>query len=281
MNTTRYLFKYFYIGSEGYHGSQRQEGLETVEDCLINALILKGYIKDAPSSGFEVASRTDKLVSARGAVFSCKMERPPILMEINSALPRDIGIWAFTEVPETFLSRYNAIYRHYRYLLLVHYYENQSKQKLSLKPIKKACELTSGHHDFTNFSKKSSENDEKTIRDLNLSVFKEGPFLIFDFKSRAYLRQQIRKIMAKIIEVGKNEISLKQYSELLDPTKEFSFSPADPDGLILWDIHYGEDVKFIQDPKSIERMRKYLIKNYVIHKTSTKLFHLFQQDYSS
>ena len=276
MNAKRYLFKFFYIGSQGYHGSQRQEGLETVEDCLIDALILKEYILDAPSSGFEVASRTDKLVSAKGAAFSCKTKRTPILMEINSALPRDIGIWAFTEVPDTFLSRYNAIYRHYRYLLPIEYYKNQIPQKLSLQSIKKACELTSGHHDFKNFSKKSSDNNEKTVRDLNLSVFKENSFLIFDFRSRAYLRQQIRKIMAKLIEVGKKEISLKQYSELFDPANEYSFPPTDPNGLILWDIHYGENVKFIKDQKSIERMSDFINKKYTFHKTRTKLFQLFQ-----
>lgn len=279
MNAKRYLFKFFYIGSESYHGSQRQDGLETVENCLINALILKEYILDASSSGFEVASRTDKLVSARAAAFSCKTKKIPILMEINSALPRDIGIWAFTEVPDSFLSRYNAIYRHYRYILPIRYYKNQSLQKLSFKAIKKACRLTSGHHDFKNFSKKSSEGDEKTVRDLNLTVFKEGALLIFDFKSRAYLRQQIRKIMAKIIEVGKKEISLKQYSELLNPANEYSFPPADAHGLILWDIYYGENVKFLKDPKSLERIEEFANNNYILYKIRTKLFQLFQHDY--
>lgn len=278
MLVKRYLFKFFYVGSEIYHGSQRQTGLETIEDCLINALSLKGYILDASSSSFEVASRTDKLVSARGAAFSCKTDKTPILMEINSSLPRDIGIWAYTEVPDTFLSRYMAVYRHYRYLMPIEFFENQNKVKLSFKAIKKACELTNGRHDFKNFSKKSADNDEKTIRDLNLSVFREGSFLIFDFKSRAYLRQQIRKIIAKIMEVGKKEISLKEYSELLNPRNEYSFAPADPNNLILWDICYGENLKFITDLKSLERMRENIYNKYLFHKTRTKLFHLIQQD---
>ena len=279
MPSKRYLFKFYYIGSKNYYGSQRQNGLETIEDSLINALIIKGYIIDANSSGFEVASRTDKLVSARGSVFSCILKKEPILMEINSALPRDIGIWACTEVPEPFLSRYNAIHREYKYILPLKYFKDGRSLKLNLAAIKGGCKLTNGRHDFKNFSKSSADIEEKTVRDLNLSVKKVGSFLIFNFRSRAFLRQQIRKIMAKFIELGKKEINLKQYFELLDSTKEFSFPPADPIGLILWDISYGTQLKFDIDQKSFERMMEYINKNYLYYETRAKLFNIFQQDY--
>jgi tRNA pseudouridine38-40 synthase len=274
----RYLFKFFYIGSENYYGSQRQNNLETIEDCLINGLTIKGYIKDAITSSFEVASRTDKLVSARGSAFSCGLEREPILMEINSALPRDIGIWGFTEVPDSFLSRYNAIFRHYKYLLPLYYFKDGIGLKFNLTAIRRGCKLTNGRHDFKNFSKSSPNVEEKTLRDLSLSVIKEGSILIFDFKSRAFLRQQIRKIMAKIIELGKSEINLKEYSEILDPTKEFSFPPADPNGLILWDVSYGKNLKFNIDQKSLERLMEYMNNNYLYHTMRAKLFDIFQQD---
>lgn len=275
MNTERYLFKFFYIGSKKYYGSQRQNGLETIEDCIINGLILKGYIKDEISSGFEVASRTDKLVSARGAAFSCRLEKEPILMEINSALPRDIGIWGYTEVPDTFLSRFNAIYRHYKYLLPLYYFKNGVGLKYNFTAIKKGCKLTNGRQDFKNFCKSYANVEEKTLRDLNLSVIKEGNILIFDFKSRAFLRQQIRKIMAKIIDLGKNEISLREYSEIFDPTKEYSFPPADPNGLILWDVSYGKDLSFSVDQKSLERMMEYINNRHLYHTTRAKLFDIF------
>ena len=279
MPSKRYLFKFYYIGSENYYGSQRQNGLETIEDSLINALITKGYIIDSNSSGFEVASRTDKLVSARGSIFSCIVKKEPILMEINSALPRDIGIWACTEVPEPFLSRYNAIHREYKYILPLKYFKDGGNLKLNLTAIKRGCKLTNGRHDFKNFYKSSADIEEKTVRDLSLSVIKQGEILIFSFRSRAFLRQQIRKIMAKLIELGKKEINLKDYSETLNSTKEYSFPPADPNGLILWDISYGTKFKFNIDQKSFERMMEYVNKNYLYHKKRTKLFDIFQQDY--
>jgi tRNA pseudouridine38-40 synthase len=278
MDAKRYLFKFFYVGSKKYHGSQRQNGLETIEDCIINGLTSKGYIINASSSGFEVASRTDKLVSARGSAFSCKLKKEPILMEINSVLPRDIGIWAFVEVPESFLSRYNAIYRHYKYFLPLDYFKNGKRLKLNLKAIRRGCKLTSGRQNFKNFYKISLDVEEKTVRDLQLSVIKDESILIFNFKSRAFLRQQIRKIMTKIIELGKKDISIREYAELLDPTKEYSFPPADPNGLILWDISYGKNLKFNIDQNSLERMMEYLNVNYLYHKTRSKLFESFQQD---
>ena len=70
MEKTRHLFKFYYIGAEEYFGSQRQPNYLTIEDCLLTALQEKNYINETKESGFEVASRTDKFVSARGSTFS-------------------------------------------------------------------------------------------------------------------------------------------------------------------------------------------------------------------
>ena len=106
----------------------------TKERILIEALISKNYMVDLRKSGFEVASRTDRYVSARGSAFSFITTKKPILMEINSALPREIGLWAHVKVPKDFLSRYNALYRHYKYII---YYDN----RYNLKLMKKACKF--------------------------------------------------------------------------------------------------------------------------------------------
>ena len=67
---SKYLFKFYYIGSKEFHGSQRQQNLLTVEESLISSLREGNYIKSIKDSGFEVASRTDKFVSARASAFS-------------------------------------------------------------------------------------------------------------------------------------------------------------------------------------------------------------------
>ncbi|MFX0074835.1 MAG: tRNA pseudouridine synthase A, partial [Candidatus Hermodarchaeota archaeon] len=201
MEKTRYLFKFYYIGSKKYYGSQRQLNYDTIEQSLITALQKKNYIHDIKQSGFEVASRTDRYVSARGSAFSFSTDKAPNLMEINSVLPKHIGVWAFAKIPLDFLSRFNAVVRHYKYFI------PYAQKSYDIKMMKKACKTLEGRHDFKNFSKYDKDED-KTVRDLMQASLKiDGDFIIFDFKSRAFLRQQIRRMIAKILEIGLGRFS--------------------------------------------------------------------------
>ncbi|MFX1298035.1 MAG: tRNA pseudouridine(38-40) synthase TruA [Promethearchaeota archaeon] len=259
MKQRRYLFKFYYIGSKKFHGSQRQPNFLTIEDCLLNALYRKKYIKDVKASGFEVASRTDRFVSARGAAFSFNSLKKPILMEINSELPEEIGIWAHAEVPIDFLSRFNAKYRHYKYIVPESLSFLQKNSKVNLDVIKKACRELEGKHNFLNFSKR--DNDEKnTIRDIDsVKMTINNNFIIFDFKSKAFLRQQIRRMVKKILELGKGEIDYDEFLELFDETKYISYQPADPAGLILWDIKFEDNIQFEVDIISKKKIATYFL----------------------
>jgi tRNA pseudouridine38-40 synthase len=278
MEKSRYIFKFYYIGGKQYYGSQRQPNYLTVEERLLNALIERKYIEDDKKSGFEVASRTDKYVSARGSTFSILTKKFPILMEINTALPKKIGIWAYSEVSRDFFSRYNALYRHYKYIVPYSPFLRRKITSHNLNEMMRACKSFEGRHDFRNFSKREKEN-EKTNRDIILaSLTLENDFLIFDFKSRAFLRQQIRRMVAKIFELGLKIITLEEFLDIFNPSKTYSYQPADPLGLILWDINYGENIQFIIDAKSKERMNKFFLQQETKFSTKQKLFSLMQHD---
>ncbi|MFX0071278.1 MAG: tRNA pseudouridine(38-40) synthase TruA [Candidatus Hermodarchaeota archaeon] len=252
MENYRYLFKFFYIGKKKYSGSQRQKDFLTIEDCLIEALENKGYIDNIKTSRFEVASRTDKLVSARGAAFSLITKKKPILMEINTALPPEIGVWAYSVVPLDFFSRFNAIQRHYRYIYTKN--ENIKIRRINFKVMRRACKQLEGTHDFINFSKKE-KSKTNTIRTIDLvKITSINDLIIFDFKSRAFLRQQIRRMVKKILDLGLGIIDYDQFFDMLNTSIRYSYQPADPRGLILWDIIYGKDIEFKIDIKSRERM---------------------------
>ena len=278
MEKSRYLFKFYYIGADEYYGSQRQPDYLTVEECLLNVLKERNYIIDDKKSGFEVASRTDKHVSARGSAFSFESEKKPILMEINTALPKNIGIWGYSEVPRDFRSRYNALYRHYKYIVPYSIIFRRSVASRNLKEMIKACETFEGRHDFRNFSKREKGN-EKTIRDIMLASLRlDGDFLIFDFKSRAFLRQQIRRMVAKIFEVGLEIITFEEFLDLFNPSRTYSYQPANPLGLVLWDINYGNKTQFTIDAKSQERMQKFFLQQEMKFSTKQKLFSLMHHN---
>jgi len=278
MEKTRHLFKFYYIGAEEYFGSQRQPNYLTIEDCLLTALQEKNYINETKESGFEVASRTDKFVSARGSTFSFISEKKPILMEINSALPKNIGVWAYSKVPTDFFSRYNAQFRHYKYIIQYPKAILKDDSIVNFKAMENVCKALEGRHNFKNFSKSGKEK-VKNIRDMiSTSINIEGDYIIFDFKSRAFLRQQIRRMVTKILEVGFGRISHEEFIDLFDPSKDISYQPADPFGLILWDINYGNNVSFVIDNKSKERRDKYFREQEQKFALKKKLFNFMQHN---
>ena len=149
---------------------------------------------------------------------------------------------------------------------------------MNLKNMKKACNSLEGKHDFKNFSKFDKE-EEKTIRDLQLATLHiDDNFIIFDFKSRAFLRQQIRRMVAKVLEVGLEIINLDEFLDLFDSSKTISYQPADPKGLVLWDVYFGNSIQFITDMKSKARMYKYFSEKEKNYASKTRLFRLLQRN---
>ncbi|MFX1377573.1 MAG: tRNA pseudouridine synthase A [Promethearchaeota archaeon] len=281
MTHSKFIFKIYYIGRDKYYGSQRQPYFLTIEQGVINALKKRGYIHEIENSNFEFASRTDRYVSARGACFMCITEKEPILMEINSALPTEIGVWAYSEVPIDFSARYDAVLRHYVYIvpLPISYFKKISG--INIKLMKKACRELEGRHDFSNFSKKGTD-EINTVRDLDsvhLSI--QEDYLFFQFKSRSFLRQQVRRMVKKVLELGIGKLRYEDFLALFDTSKEISYQPADPKGLILWDIKFNENVSFIYDPKSEERMNSLFITKKLDYNLKYHLFRALQQDYFS
>jgi len=268
----------YYLGKSKYYGSQRQPHFLTIEDCVLEALINRNYIKNNKASGFEVASRTDRFVSARGACFTCVLEKKPILMEINSALPNEIGVWAYTKVPLNFSSRHNATQRHYLYVLPKPLSFYQKTNIINIDIMRKACHQLEGKHDFINFSKRD-KNEKTTMRNMDcveLSI-KNG-YIIFQFKSRAFLRQQIRRMIKKILELGTSKIKYKDFLDLLEPSKFFSYQPANPRGLILWDIKFENKIRLKEDKKSKERMTNFFFKKELTSGFKHQLFRFMQHN---
>jgi len=278
MEKSRYLFKLYYLGRSKYYGSQRQPNLLTIEECVLDALKKRSYIKSDKASGFEVASRTDRFVSALGACFTCVLEKKPILMEINSALPKEIGVWAYTKVPLDFSSRYNATLRHYLYIFPKPLSFYGKTNMINIEIMRKACRQLEGKHDFINFSKR--DNTEKsTIRDMDyvdLSI--KNDYIILQFKSGAFLRQQIRRMVKKILELGEGEIVYDDFLDLLDSTQIFSYQPANPQGLILWEVKFDNKIRLEEDKKSKERMNSYFLKKVLASGFKHQLFRFLQHN---
>jgi tRNA pseudouridine38-40 synthase len=196
-------------------------------------------IEDIKSSQFRYASRTDKKVSALGNVIAFNSEsnekdiKNKILIQF-----KEIIIYGYSKVPIDFFPRY-AKQRHYRYFLEI--------KSLDDEKILNAVKIFEGEHNFSNFARlETNKNPIRTIDCIN--SFKINDYLVIDFHAQTFLWNQIRRIIAALIKLGKNKITIKQIKDGLEnPNKKIDFGVAPAKPLILMDIIY--DFHFNIDKK--------------------------------
>ncbi|MHA1339124.1 MAG: tRNA pseudouridine(38-40) synthase TruA [Promethearchaeota archaeon] len=272
-----FYIKVFYLG-ENYQGLAKQPNADTIEERLLRALIATNYIpklnlvspQDPKYPYLFYAGRTDRGVNALGMVFgffSLKDKVYPI--EINGKLPNDIIVWASAKVHETIENqelhlknpRYYAIKRIYRYFLY------NPSNNIEMKNILAITSKFIGKKDFSNFSKK--DVNQKTVRTIDeINVFYKKNLIIFEFKAKSFLWNQIRKIMCCIIKILKGEWKLEYIDQLFDlynPNNHKLVSQlglAPPFQLFLWNVEYPNDIKFELCHKSISKLKS-MLDNYL------------------
>ncbi len=249
----RYAVRLAYLG-QNYYGFQKQPNRKTVEGTLLEALEKIGWIANPTESNYNYAGRTDQGVNALSQTIAFNTQKKLILPALNTNLPKDMRCWAHTLVPEEFDPRRDAILRTYKYYAL-HKGEN-------FREMKKAVSLLKGTHNFKNLC--TPKPNEKTVRTLSESrVEKKGDLLIFTFTSRGFLWKMIRKTVTAIRLVGLGEKPIQYLKELLDPNYKprGGIAPADPEGLILFDVKYSFD--FQVDEVSKKMFLKELYKNFI------------------
>lgn len=241
----RFAIKIAYIGKE-YQGFQRQtESIKTVEGTILDALTELKIINNVSESKYSAAGRTDKGVNAISQVIAFNSIRDEIyLEEINTLFPRDIYAWAIADVKENFHPRRDALLRTYR---LYHYYFNED-----LKLMTKAVKKLKGTHDFAKLCKKSDKlfdgSPKSTVLTLETAKFNlQNNLLVFEFSSRSFLWNQVRKMVSVILDIGSGKYPPEIIDEILNPPSskpKGGIKPVSPDGLVLYDVYY-ENIEFI------------------------------------
>ncbi|KDN35256.1 hypothetical protein RSAG8_11741, partial [Rhizoctonia solani AG-8 WAC10335] len=96
-------------------GKQREEGTNTIENTLFDAMVKAGAVSkdnsdDPVKVNLQRAARTDAGVHAAGNVVSLKMiteppDTPDLVAKLNELLPPEIRVWTFVRATNTFNSR--------------------------------------------------------------------------------------------------------------------------------------------------------------------------------
>jgi tRNA pseudouridine38-40 synthase len=249
----RYFIELSYNGT-AYHGWQIQPNALTVQECLDKALSV--YFRQPVTT--VGCGRTDAGVHATQfyAHFDLAQadeELPAVktaapqkwVAGINSLLPYEIAVKRIFEVAADAHARFDATERAYRYHL--HFRKDPFKLDrswlykgtLDLKAMNEAAVLLPGYTDFSCFSKTNTQTftNNCTIREAFFETTDNG--LQFTIRADRFLRNMVRAIVGTLVRIGKNEITLAQFKEIIESKDRSNAGQSVPAcGLYLVGVSY-------------------------------------------
>ncbi|NJE30864.1 tRNA pseudouridine(38-40) synthase TruA [Thermococcus sp. 18S1] len=259
----RFALRIAYDGT-AFYGFQRQPDVRTVEGELIKALSKLGIIRDAESSNFKGASRTDRGVSAIFNVVAFDVASRPDLVraEVLNHHLRDLWVLGIAEVPDDFHPRFQARSKTYRYYLV--------DEGFNERDMGECAALFVGEHDFTAFSRLEPGKDP--IRELfRVDVIRRQGYYIIEIEGKSFLWEMARRIVNAVRLCGLGLMEIREVEEMLKGEYNKKVPPAPPEGLILWHMEYP-DVKFQADERGIKKAKRDLFERYSRALTRAALF---------
>ena len=247
-----------------YSGWQEQRNARTVQGQLRKAAedFFAGEVE------LQGAGRTDAGVHARAQVAHLRV-RPQaeksktgakprwpaagqILRALNERLPSDVCIIDVTEIPNSFHARHDAIARSYIYQISTRRtaffkkYVWWVREPLDVPAMAHAARLLAGRHDFTCFrAQDPSKPDESPIvvvEDAGIDV--DGDLIVFRITASHFVWRMVRRIVGVLVKLGKGDITLQDFSSLLEgqasPSLDVAAWTAPASGLFLDQVIYPQ-----------------------------------------
>ena len=198
------------------------------------------------------ASRTDSGAHATGQVVDFlthstqPVEKYPAAL--NYYLPEDIQVQAAKDMPLDFNSRKSATSRTYNYRIfncsrrspLRRHSHHWVKEELQIDSMSRAAEALVGGHDFRALSA-GFPPDRSAVRIVyRWEIRKEGDTIIIESEANGFLRHQIRKANALLIQVGKGGCPESIINDILcgGQPKGTECPPLPARGLCLMEVKY-------------------------------------------
>lgn len=249
MNTQRYFIELSYNGTD-YHGWQVQPNAVTVQECLDKALSTF-FRQPIITLG---CGRTDAGVHATQfyAHFDIVQENEfkPFdfgrsVTGINSLLPYQISVKRIFEVENTAHARFGATERAYHYH--IHFHKDPFKLDrswlykgdLDVVAMNEAAEILLKHTDFSCFSKSNTQTFTNNCKITEAHFQVKDDSLLFTIRADRFLRNMVRAIVGTLVRIGKNEINLEQFKEIIESKNRSNAGQSVPAcGLYLVNVVY-------------------------------------------
>ena len=199
------------------------------------------------------SGRTDKGVHAieQSAHFDRRIKILDIKKKIKSLNfflnPKNISILNIKKKNSNFHARYSAKERIYKYIILNRASPpsiDKSKvwhirKKLNIKLMKRGAKKLIGTHDFSTFRASNcySKSPIRTMKKVTIKKSKDK--IIFHFRSKSFLRNQVRSMVGCLKLLGEEKWSLEEFISAFKAKNRSSCAPpAISDGLYLEKIIY-------------------------------------------
>lgn len=224
-----------------FHGWARQPGARTVEGEIRRGLV-RLAIAGSASSRLEVASRTDRAVSARSNALTLvsRLAGPELLRRLNAIDP-DLYFTAAATVPSDFRVR-RAIRRSYRYF--------------DPFPVKdpprraEAAALFRGEIDVRSFGRgvPGAVPSWRPIESVTPNPVAGGSTI--EVRAPAFVWGMVRKIVGALREVDAGRLSVVRLRAALSGRARLTLPMAEPEPLILWEVEHGVPWEFLRTDAS-------------------------------
>lgn len=248
-----------YDGTE-FAGFQVQPGRRTVQGELAAALA-KILGEDVKLAG---AGRTDAGVHARAQVVSfttgARIPTDRLPAALNSCLPADICVWKAEEVAAGFHARYSACRKVYRYLIcqapqaspFLRRYSWHLPRPLDVPGMRAAAAELTGRHDFSSFAAAggAARSHVRTLERLVLA--QEEDLILVEAAADGFLYKMVRNLVGTLVEVGRGALTPPEVRRILEAGDRTRAGPtAPPQGLVLWQVHYGPEPESADTPGNV------------------------------
>lgn len=243
----RYFLEVTYVGTN-YSGFQIQQNAVTIQQKIEEALTIF-FKQTIPLTG---SSRTDAGVHAKQNFFHfdfLENINSKVLYNINSILPNDIAVKNIFNVPPEAHCRFNAISRTYNYYI----YKNKNPflnnrawyypYPINIQLLNEAATTILTYNNFEAFSKQNTQVNN-FICNIQQSFWQqESETLMYHIQANRFLRGMVRALVATMLMVGRNQITIHQFKEIIESQNASNTNFSSPaHGLYLEKVEYPENL---------------------------------------
>jgi len=187
-------------------------------------------VPSADSARLEVASRTDRGVSARANAFAFDTElASEVLLRSLNGISTEITCTAAALVPAEFRAR-RAVRRTYRYFEPLGEHDPDRWER--------AARLFRGTIDVRSFGRglPAGTPVERSLESVTVAVTDGG--IVVEVRAPSFVWGMVRKIVGTLREYDAGRIALSRIEAALRGEERLTLPMAEPEGLVLWDVEY-------------------------------------------